>query len=140
MIPETLKFLYFFRTQYMMTIYLFPLILIKFWFIRQNQQWSFVNKLTSISCNTIFRYCCCLSLMMLDYSASLIKTLILIVSNYVLVMKYDSTDTLIMILDILSPSINLRHYYGTWTCCKFWPVINIFRKLSVNKSLIMDCL
>ena len=38
-------------------------------------------------------------------------------------MKYDSTDTLIMILDILSPSINLRHYYGTWTCCKFWPVI-----------------
>ena len=34
-------------------------------------------------------------------------------SNYVLVMNYDSTDTLIMILDILSPSINLRHYYGT---------------------------
>ena len=35
---------------------------------------------------------------------------------------------------------NSRKKYVTWTCFKFWPVIDIFRKLEANKSLIMSSL
>ena len=33
-----------------------------------------------------------------------------------------------------------RKEYVTWTCFKFWPMKNIFRKLSANESLIVACL
>ena len=33
-----------------------------------------------------------------------------------------------------------RREYVMWTCFKFWPIKNIFRKLWANESLIMACL
>ena len=33
-----------------------------------------------------------------------------------------------------------RKEYVMWICFKFWPMKNIFRKLSTNESLIMACL
>ena len=33
-----------------------------------------------------------------------------------------------------------RNEYVMWTCFKFWPIKNIFRKLWANESLIMACL
>ena len=33
-----------------------------------------------------------------------------------------------------------RNYYLMWTCSKFWPTKNIFRKLWANESLITVCL